>query len=133
MGQWTLIRKDTSDRVDLPEDMYWQDEFEWQALAQATPQYSLGGAVIVQQGTMLAGRPITLSGEWIWLPRATLLTLAAWADVPELEMTLSHPDGRSFNTCFARPALSNITPAYYLAPEDGSAQYEAPIIHLMTI
>lgn len=130
---WKLTRKDTSDHVNLPEDMYWQDEFDWQALAQATPQYSLGGAVIVQQGTMLAGRPITLGGEWIWLPRATLLTLAAWADVPELEMTLSHPDGRSFNTCFARPALSNITPAYYLAPEDGSAQYEAPVIHLMTI
>ena len=99
---WKLTRKDTSDHVDLPEDMYWQDEFDWQALAQATPQYSLR-------------------------------TLAAWADVPELEMTLSHPDGRSFNTCFARPALSNITPAYYLAPEDGSAQYEAPVIHLMTI
>ena len=96
-------------------------------------QYSLGGAAIIQQGTMLAGRPITLGGEWIWLPRATLLTLAVWADVPELEMTLSHPDGRSFNTCFARPALSNTTPVFYAAPEDGTAQYEAPVIHLMTI
>ena len=130
---WTLTRKDTSDHVDLPEDMYWQDEFDWQALAQATPQYSLGGAVIVQQGTMLAGRPITLGGEWIWLPRATLLTLAAWADVPELEMTLSHPDGRSYNTCFARPALSNTTPVNYASPEDGTAQYEAVQVHLLTI
>ena len=133
MANWILTRKDTSDPLELPGDMRWTDEFDWQALAQSNVQYSLGGAAIIQQGTMLAGRPITLSGEWIWLPRATLLTLAAWADVPELEMTLSHPDGRSFNTCFARPALSNITPAYYLAPEDGSAQYEAPVIHLITI
>ena len=129
----TLTRKDNNEKLELPDQLRWTDEHDWSPLAQASPQYSLGGAVIVQQGTMLAGRPITLSGEWIWLPRATLLTLAAWADVPELEMTLSHPDGRSFNTCFARPALSNITPAYYLAPEDGSAQYEAPVIHLMTI
>ena len=133
MTPWTLTRKDNNATLELPADMRWRDEFDWQALAQATPQYSLGGAVIVQQGTMLAGRPITLGGEWIWLPRATLLTLAAWADVPELEMTLSHPDGRSFNTCFARPALSNTTPVIYASPEDGTAQYEAPQIHLLTI
>ena len=133
MANWTLTRKDTSDHLELPGDMRWTDEFDWQALAQATPQYSLGGAVIVQQGTMLAGRPITLSGEWIWLPRATLLTLAAWADVPELEMTLTTPDGRNYNTCFARPALSNTTPVNYASPEDGTAQYEAVQIHLLTI
>ena len=133
MTPWTLTRKDNNATLELPADMRWRDEFDWQALAQATPQYSLGGAVIVQQGTMLAGRPITLGGEWIWLPRATLLTLAAWADVPELEMTLTTPDGRSYNTCFARPALSNTTPVIYASPEDGTAQYEAPQIHLLTI
>jgi len=62
-----------------------------------------------------------------------LLTLAAWADVPELEMTLAHPDGRQRNVCFARPALSDCAPVAYRAPEDGTAQYEAPTIHLMTI
>ena len=130
---WTITRKDNQDAITLPEDMRWLDEFDWQALAQSSPEYSLGGAVVIQQGTRLAGRPVTLGGEWIWLARADLVTLQAWADVPELEMTLAHPDGRSFNVCFARPALSDITPAYYLAPEDASAQYEAPQIHLLTI
>lgn len=133
MANWTLTRKDTSDPLELPGDMRWTDEFDWQALAQSNVQYSLGGAAIIQQGTMLAGRPITLGGEWIWLPRATLLTLAAWADVPELEITLTTPDGRSYNTCFARPALSNTTPVIYAAPEDGTAQYEAVQVHLLTI
>ena len=114
---WTLTRKDTSNPLELPGDMHWTDEFDWQALAQSNVQYSLGGAAIIQQGTMLAGRPITLGGEWIWLPRATLLTLAAWADVPELEITLTTPDGRSYNTCFARPALSNTTPSTTPAPK----------------
>ena len=130
---WTLTRKDNNERLELPARLRWTDEHDWQAIAQATPQYSLGGAAIIQQGTMLAGRPITLGGEWIWLPRATLLTLAAWADVPELEMTLTTPDGRSYNTCFARPALSNTTPVNYASPEDGTAQYEAVQVHLLTI
>ena len=129
----TLTRKDTNAVLELPDRLRWTDEHDWSPLAQASPQYSLGGAVIVQQGTMLAGRPVTLGGEWIWLPRATLLTLAAWADVPELEMTLAHPDGRQLNVCFARPALSDLTPVAYRAPEDGTAQYEAPTLHLMTI
>ena len=130
---WTLTRKDNNDSLELPADMRWRDEFEWQALAQSQVQYSLGGSAIIQQGTMLAGRPVTLGGEWIWLDRATLETLAAWADVPELEITLTHPDGRRLNVCFARPALSDCAPVAYRAPEDGTAQYEAPTIHLMTI
>lgn len=133
MTPWTLTRKDNNATLELPADMRWRDEFDWQALAQSQVQYSLGGSAIIQQGTMLAGRPVTLGGEWIWLPRTTLLTLAAWADVPELEMTLAHPDGRQLNVCFARPALSDCAPVAYRAPEDGTAQYEAPTIHLMTI
>ena len=62
MANWTLTRKDTSDPLELPGDMRWTDEFDWQALAQSNVQYSLGGAAIIQQGTMLAGRPITLGG-----------------------------------------------------------------------
>ena len=130
---FVLTRKDNNATLELPADMRWRDEFEWQALAQSAVQYSLGGSAIIQQGTMLAGRPVTLGGEWIWLDRATLTTLAAWADVPELEMTLAHPDGRQLNVCFARPALSDCAPVAYRAPEDGTAQYEAPTIHLMTI
>ena len=133
MTPWTLTRKDNNATLELPADMRWRDEFDWQALAQSQVQYSLGGSAIIQQGTMLAGRPVTLGGEWIWLDRATLETLAAWADVPELEMTLAHPDGRQLNVCFARPALSDCAPVAYRAPEDGTAQYEAPTLHLMTI
>ena len=130
---FVLTRKDNNATLELPADMRWRDEFDWQALAQSQVQYSLGGSAIIQQGTMLAGRPITLGGEWIWLDRATLETLSAWADVPELELTLAHPDGRQLNVCFARPALSDCAPVAYRAPEDGTAQYEAPTIHLMTI
>ena len=56
----TLTRKDTNAVLELPDHLRWTDEHDWSPLAQASPQYSLGGAVIVQQGTMLAGRPVTL-------------------------------------------------------------------------
>ena len=133
MTNWTLTRKDTSDPLELPGDMRWTDEFDWQALAQSNVQYSLGGAAIIQQGTMLAGRPITLSGEWIWLPRATLLTLAAWADVPELEMTLTTPDVRSLNVTFrTHDGALQASPVRWMHDEDDDAWYHAEI-RLMTI
>ena len=92
---WTLTRKDNNERLELPARLRWTDEHDWQAIAQATPQYSLGGAVIVQQGTKLAGRPVTLGNEdqHNWLRKATITTLLAWADVPE--RNLSHPRWRA--------------------------------------
>ena len=88
----TLTRKDTNAVLELPDRLRWTDEHDWSPLAQASPQYSLGGAVIVQQGTMLAGRPVTLGNEdnHNWLARATLTTLHDWAAVPELEIFRGH-------------------------------------------
>jgi len=37
MTPWTLTRKDNNATLELPADMRWRDEFDWQALAQATP------------------------------------------------------------------------------------------------
>ena len=133
MANWTLTRKDTSDHLELPGDMRWTDEFDWQALAQSNVQYSLGGAAIIQQGMMLAGRPITLGGDWVWLARATLATLAIWADVPELEMTLTTPDGRSLNVTFrTHDGALQASPVRWMHDEDDDAWYHAEI-RLMTI
>lgn len=133
MTHWVLKRNDTKEWIELPQDMRWLDEFDWAKVAQTSPEYTLGGAIIIEQGTKLSGRPITLGGEWIWLPRITLETLRDWTDIAELDCTLEHYDGRTFNVIFDRPALSNITPVMYATPEDGIAQYEAPQIHLFTI
>ena len=82
MDNITLTRKDTRDTVSLPPDMRWLDEYGWAAVAQAEPEYTLGGAIVVQQGVKHAGRPITLGGEWAWLDWQTVQTLRAWCDVP---------------------------------------------------
>ena len=72
---WQLKRKDTGETLALPADLQWQDEMDWNAVAQAAPQRTLSGALVIQQGTKLNGRPVTLAGDWAWHRRSDLLRL----------------------------------------------------------
>lgn len=128
-----LTRADTNEALELPEDLRWTNELTWQALGQTNGEYSLSGALIIQQGRRLAGRPITLSGGWVWIDRATALKLYEWADIPELSMTLTLTDQRQFSVCFTRPALEGFDPVLFSAPEPDSAPYENITIHLITL
>ncbi|RPD86221.1 hypothetical protein EGK75_07525 [Neisseria weixii] len=130
---WILKRNDTNERIELPQDIRWRDEFEWSKVAQAAPQRTLSGGLIIQQGVKLNGRPITLSGSWVWHTLDTVRRLREWSDTPELEMTLSHYDGREFNVVFRLhdSALGNVEPVRYATPEAGSERYTAEIL-LMT-
>lgn len=134
MNTWKLTRHDTAEALTLPQDMQWTDEFDWTAVAQTAPVYALSGSLLVQQGVKLAGRPITLAGSWVWHPRATLAKLRDWADSPNLKMTLTHYDGRTFTVIFRShdKALGNVAPIRYATPEDGSARYEFTL-QLMTV
>jgi hypothetical protein len=82
--------------LTLPQGLRWSDEFSWSALAQTT-EYSLTGALIVEQATKQAGRPITLIGgnQWAWLTRAQAAALKALLDAGN-EMTLTLHDSRTF-------------------------------------
>lgn len=72
-----------SDRLD------WTDEYAWSPVEQSA-EYSLTGALLLQVGAKLAGRPITLVGTETaaWLPRSVCDTLYAWAAVPSAEFDL---------------------------------------------
>lgn len=133
MDNITLTRKDTRDTVSLPPDMRWLDEYGWAAVAQAEPEYTLGGAIVVQQGVKHTGRPITLGGEWAWLDWQTVQTLRSWCDVPELEMTLQLDNDRRFDVIFRlhERGLDNVTPIRYAVPEKADDRYTAEI-RLMT-
>lgn len=130
---WKLTRNDNAATVELPEDMRWTDEYDWSAVAQTTPVYSLSGAVLIQQGVKLAGRPITLSGDWVWVNKATVDTLREWSDVPELKMTLTHYDGRKFNVCFrTHEKAISVEPVQYSTPEIAEDRYTLTL-NLMTV
>ena len=129
----TLTRKDTNAVLELPDRLRWTDEHDWSPLAQASPQYSLGGAVIVQQGTMHAGRPVTLGNEdnHNWLARATLTTLHDWAAVPELEMTLDY-HGQKLNVIFrGHDKALAVSPVWWT--HDADSDWYRAEIRLMTL
>ena len=88
-----LTRPDTAATLDLPDDLHWQDE-PWSPVVQRV-EWSLTGALIVEEATKLAGRPMTLAGysnggeQGGTITLSTATALLAWSAVPNLEMTLA--------------------------------------------
>lgn len=84
------------DGINLPENLYWEDEYTWSPIEQ-TLDFSLTGALIVDEGSRQAGRSITLTtpdgGDWT--TRSVIDTLYAKLG-QSADMTLSLHDGRSF-------------------------------------
>ena len=88
--------------VQIPRGLVWVDEHDWTPVESAT-EYSITGALLVDAGTRLAGRPITLQADTDagWMPRSTLLQLQALAAVAGATYALTLADGRAFTTMFA--------------------------------
>jgi hypothetical protein len=86
----------TLDSITLPQGLRYADEFAWSPLAQ-TLEYSITGALIIEQAVKLAGRPITLTGgkEFAWRTRAQVVALKALLDAGDA-MTLTLHDARTF-------------------------------------
>ena len=96
--------------LTLPQGLRWADEFDWSPLAQTT-DYSLTGALLVEQATKQAGRPITLIGgqDFAWLTRAQAATLKALLDTGAA-MTLTLHDARTFTVLPANDAPLAVSP-----------------------
>lgn len=90
----TLGAVDLADDADLGGDqLEWVDEFEWDAITQSQER-SLTGALLVQEGVKLYGRPITLqSNGGAWFALATVRALEALRDQPSAQMLLVLPRG----------------------------------------
>ena len=130
----SLTRNDTGDVLNLPDYLRWSDEFDWGQLAQTTPQRTLSGAIIVQQGVKRAGRPITLSNSDSanWLRRRTVETLQEWAGVPDLTLQLDY-HGKRFGVIFrSHDKAISAEPVRWTHDEDGNDYYHAAI-YLLTV
>lgn len=88
--------------LPLPAGMLWIDEFDWSAVAKSIER-SITGALIIDAGSMVAGRPITLQAveDQGWIRRETLIALHALADQVDQVHDLVLADGRSFRVQFA--------------------------------
>lgn len=101
----TLDNIDLADNPDLGgEQLEWIDEWDWDPVAQEQDR-SLSGALIVQEGVKLYGRPITLSsngGAWFTLAKVRELEAKAAARVSVMLLTL--PTGAEHHVTWNRAA-----------------------------
>ena len=75
--------------VNLPKDLQWVDELTWNTVAQSV-EYSLTGALLIQEGVKQKGRHITLAGldNMAWITRGVGTTLLNMMNSPGLVMKL---------------------------------------------
>lgn len=88
----------TLDGVDIPDDMEWVDRFQSTQLDQSV-ETALSGALIVETGTRLTGKPVTLSSgrdsDGRYFGVATLAEVEALKaiETADREMTLTLHEG----------------------------------------
>ncbi|MGE8653511.1 MAG: hypothetical protein ACN6NV_07150 [Acinetobacter gandensis] len=99
-----IKRISTSETVSIEDGFFWSDEFSWKAKEQSL-EYAMDGTPIIQEGTKLSGRPITLepadSGMG-WASLGVVRKLQAWSVLNEqfeLQFEWAH-DTRKFNVFF---------------------------------
>lgn len=75
--------------VELSDRLQWANEYEWSPVQQDT-EYTLGGALVVDQGIKLAGRPILLEGGETnaWITRAQCDAIKSLDAMADIVMTL---------------------------------------------
>jgi len=88
--------------ITLPDSLEWIDEYQWSPIGQDI-QPTVGGGVVIQEGNLVAGRPITLrSGVDVWITKAVLDALYSLYAVSDKSYTLTIADARTFNVMFDR-------------------------------
>jgi len=111
--------------IALSAEHIWIDEFDWQSVERSS-DYSITGALLIDEAAKQAGRPITLEGQndQGWVERQTLLDLYDLAAMAGARHALELADGRTFNVTF-RPGESAITakPLIRLAVPTSTAKY----------
>lgn len=112
--------------LTLPGDLNWVDEFAWSPVARAA-EYSLTGALIIEEAVKQAGRPLTLTAAneelgYVWLNRATVRALYSLAATPNWSGTLILHDGRSFTVAFREVGVT-AQPVLHAAPQGDEAPY----------
>lgn len=82
---------DGSDTVTLTDDLQWVDEFSFNPVRE-TKEISVTGAIILQLGTLVAGREITLKSpddRSGWVPYSAVAQLQEWKLIAGQELTLT--------------------------------------------
>ncbi|OPH36301.1 hypothetical protein [Moraxella equi] len=92
-----LINEKTGQTIELPYDLYPIDDLNWSAVVSKT-DYTLTGALDVQQGTRKAGKPLTLQSQDDMgvITRQVVNELHEWANLIETTFIMEYEaDGQT--------------------------------------
>lgn len=119
----------TLDSLTLPEDLHWGDEFDWSPVEQST-EYATDGALLIEEGVKLAGRPLTLIGDEssVWVTRSLIEALHATLADPA-DKTLTLHDGRALQVRWRHPNPIKAPQLRYLAFRTWIADPDAETLH----
>lgn len=128
------LTKDTT-TLTLPDALDWVDELSWSPVQQ-TKTYTTTGALLIEEATRQAGRPITLQGsaDSTWCTREMVLTLRTWAASPGAVMTLVlRGVTRSVTFDHEGGALQGLPLIFYADGSVDSADFYIPTIKLLEL
>lgn len=130
-----MLLNDGTTTIELDDDLRWIDEFGFSPITQDIER-TIGGAQVIQEGVLIKGRPITLSGGvGIWMPKSVIKSLHTMASQPNLTATLTMPDNTTFKVMFRRGEGSPISaePVRRQTIETDDTMYENITLKLMEI
>ena len=130
----TLGAVDLADDSELGgEQLEWVDEFEWDAITQSQER-SLSGALLIQEGVKLHGRPITLqSNGGAWFTLATVRALEALRDQPGAVMQLVLPRGDQYWVTWNRENGSPLAAKQVIRSQDMADTLYELTLRLITV
>lgn len=131
-----MILNDGTTTIELNDDLRWIDEFGFSPITQNIER-TISGAQVIQEGFLIKGRPITLSGGvGVWMPKSVLNQLYDMAMQPNVTATLTMADGRVFKVTFNRNGTESPIrgePVHRQTIESDATMYENITLKLMEI
>jgi hypothetical protein len=131
----TLTHTASATSVTLPDALNWADEYTWSPVQQ-TKTYTTTGALLIEEGTKQAGRPITLEGseDRTWCTRAVVDQLHAWASTPAMVLTLTlRGTERSVAFDHERGALQGLPVLFYADGAIESTDFYVPTLRFLEL
>ncbi|TNH91150.1 hypothetical protein CF139_05070 [Aeromonas hydrophila] len=111
--------------IELPDDLDWGDEFEWDPVGQVITS-TLTGALVVEEVAQSEGRPITLQSDGeSWVRREVVLALYSLVSTLSTPMQLEL-NGRIFTVLWRRENGGGFVAKqlYRIADPDNQFPYE---------
>ncbi|MBK9442589.1 MAG: hypothetical protein IPN53_15330 [Comamonadaceae bacterium] len=131
----TLTHTASATTLTLPDALNWADEYTWSPVQQTT-SYTTTGALLIEEATKQAGRPITLEGstERTWCTRALVDQLHTWARTAGIVLVLTlRGVAHSVTFDHSREALQGLPVLFYADGSIASDDWYVPTLRFLEL